>query len=261
MALDITLMKLGGSVITNKKSQTPVCHNKNITKIAEIVSKSNKKIVIVHGAGSYAHPIAKKYNIVNGLDGTDEQQEAIMKARRQMRELNQLLCTSITEAGSDCESVVPSMSMKINHENELINFPKEKFDEILSIGKIAITFGDIVHTAEGNVGILSGDTLLLKLAKLYKPKKTFFVMDYPGVVKGDLDAKVIEIHDKINSNFVKNVSIHREGNRPDVTGGLLNKINCALEISNYSECWISGLANLDHCVNGVPRGTKVINDK
>ena len=76
------------------------------------------------------------------------------------------------------------MSMKINHENELIDFPKEKFDEIISIGKIAITFGDIVNTKENNVGILSGDTLLLKLAKLYKPKKTFFVMDYPGVVKG-----------------------------------------------------------------------------
>ena len=198
----------------------------------------------MHGAGSYAHPLAKKYKISNGLDGTDEQLEAIVKARKQMRELNQLLCNSVTEAGLDCESIIPSKSMNMNHKNEIIDFPKEKFDEIISIGKIAITFGDIVHKKENNVGILSGDTLLLRLAKLYKPKRTFFVMDYPGVVKGSLDADEIEIHNKINSKFVNNVSIHNEEDRPDVTGGLLNKIRCALQISNYSECWISGLDNL-----------------
>ena len=60
--------------------------------------------------------------------------------------------------------------------------------------------------------------------------------------------------------FVNNIFIHNEVDRPDVTGGLLNKIKCALEISNYSECWISGLDNLDDCVNGVPKGTRVIND-
>ena len=54
--------------------------------------------------------------------------------------------------------------------------------------------------------------------------------------------------------------IHNEGDGPDVTGGLLNKIKCALQISNYSECWISGLDNLDDCVNGIPKGTRVIND-
>lgn len=260
MADELILMKLGGSVITNKKSQTPKCRKGNITKIAEIISKSKEKIIIVHGAGSYAHPLAKKYKISNGLDGTNEQLEAIKKARKQMRELNQLLCKSISEAGLDCESIVPSISMKINRENEPIDFPKRKFDQILSNGKIAVTFGDIVDTKENNVGILSGDTLLLKLAELYKPKRTFFVMDYPGVVKGSLDADLIEIHDKINSKFVNNISIHKEGGRPDVTGGLLNKIKCALEISNNSECWISGLDNLDDCVNGMPKGTRVIND-
>ena len=260
MADDLILMKLGGSVITNKKSQTPKCRRENITRIAEIISKSNKKIIIVHGAGSYAHPLAKKYKISNGLDGTDEQLEAIAKAKKQMRELNQILCKSITKVGLDYEIIIPSKSMNMNHKNEIIDFPKEKFDEIISIGKIAITFGDIVNKKENNVGILSGDTLLLRLAEIYKPKRTFFVMDYPGVVKGSLDADVIEIHNKINSEFVNNVSIHSEVDRPDVTGGLLNKIKCALEISNYSECWISGIDNLDDCVNGIPTGTRVIND-
>ena len=260
MAEDLILMKLGGSVITNKRSQTPKCRKKNINKIAQIISKSEKKIIIVHGAGSYAHPIAKKFKISDGLDGTSKQVEAITKARKQMRELNQSLCKSILEAGLDCKSIVPSNTMTINQESEIIDFPKEKFDEILSVGKVAITFGDIVDTKEDDVGILSGDTLLLKLAEVYKPSITFFVMDFPGVVKGSLDAEAIEIYKKISSKFLDKVQIHDEGDRPDVTGGLLNKIKCALEISNNSECWISGLDNLHDCVNGTPKGTRVIND-
>ena len=63
MADDIVLVKLGGSLLTEKKSQTPKIRESNIKKISEIISKINKNIILVHGAGSYAHPLVKKYNI------------------------------------------------------------------------------------------------------------------------------------------------------------------------------------------------------
>ena len=258
MTNDIILMKLGGSLLTNKRSQTPICHDNNIKRIANIISKSDKKIIIVHGAGSYAHPIVKKYNINNGFDGTKTQKKAIVKARNQVRDLNGILCKEINRTRHKCESVVPSQSMEMNDNKEIINLPKEAFDKILSKGKIAVTFGDIVNIGSENVGILSGDTLLLKLAQLYKPKRTFFIMDYPGVVKGDLNSEELEIYKEINSKFIENKSITKDESRPDVTGGLLNKIRCALEISKATECWISGLDNLEDCMEGRPKGTRVI---
>jgi len=258
MTDELIIMKLGGSLITNKKSETPECHHDIMRKIAHIISNSDKKIIIVHGAGSYAHPIVKKYNIDKGLDGTNDQNKAINKARKQLIDLNEILCKEIKNTGVECESVIPSQTMLIDVNNELKDFPKNNFDDILSKGKIAITFGDIVNTKDNNVRVLSGDTLLLKLAQLYKPKRTFFIMDYPGVVKGKLDSDNIEIYEEINSKFVKNISILNEENRPDVTGGLLNKIECALEISKISECWISGFDNLKDCLENSPKGTKVI---
>jgi len=258
MTNDIILMKLGGSLLTNKRSQTPICHYSNIKRIANIISKSDKKIIIVHGAGSYAHPIVKKYNINNGVDGTETQKKAIIRARKQVRELNEILCNEISQTGLKCESVVPSQSMKINSNKEIINLPKKAFDKILSKGKIAITFGDVVDIGSEDVGILSGDTLLLELAQIYKPKRTFFIMDYPGVVKGKLESKKLKIYDKIDSTFVKDKIILKDEDRPDVTGGLINKIKCALEISKTSECWISGLDDLEDCLKGKPKGTKVI---
>lgn len=258
MTNDIILMKLGGSLLTNKRSQTPICHYSNIKRIANIISKSDKKIIIVHGAGSYAHPIVKKYNINNGVDGTKTQKKAIIKARKQVRDLNEILCNEISQTGLKCESVVPSQSMKINNNKKIINLPKKAFDKILSKGKIAITFGDIVNIGSENVGILSGDTLLLELAQIYKPKRTFFIMDYPGVVKGKLESKKLKIYDKIDSTFLKDKIILKDEDRPDVTGGLINKIKCALEISKTSECWISGLDYLEDCLKDKPKGTKVI---
>jgi len=258
MTDELIIMKLGGSLITNKKSETPECHHNIMRKVAHIVSSSDKKIIIVHGAGSYAHPIVKKYNIDKGLNGTNEQNNAIIKARRQLIDLNEILCKEIENNGVECESVIPSQTMLIDVNNELKDFPKNEFDNILAKGKIAITFGDIVNTKDNNVRVLSGDTLLLKLAQLYKPERTFFIMDYPGVVKGRLDSDNVEIYEEINSNFVTNISILNEENRPDVTGGLLNKIKCALEISKTCECWISGLDNLKDCLENKPKGTKVI---
>ena len=258
MTDELILMKLGGSLITNKKSETPECHYKVMREIANIISKSDKRIIIVHGAGSYAHPIVKKYNINKGIDGTKEQKNAIIKARKQLINLNEILCKEIRKKGVECNSVIPSQTMFLDLNNELKDFPKDKFDAILSEGKIAITFGDVVNTKDKSVRILSGDTLLLKLAQLYKPKRTFFIMDYPGVVKGRLDTDDIEIYKEINSDFVTSVSILDEENRPDVTGGLLNKIKCALEISKTCECWISGLDKLEDCIDGMPKGTKVI---
>ena len=258
MAEDIILVKLGGSLITEKKSQTPKIRENNIKKIAGTISKINKKMIIVHGAGSYAHPLVKKYNIHRGLDGTQEQIRGIAKARQQVRELNSNFCKSIKENGLLFENIIPSQKIIIDNSNQPINFPKKDFDEILAKGKIAVTFGDIVNTENEDVGILSGDTLLLKLAELYKPKRTFFIMDYPGIVKGKLDDENLVIYDEIDSTFVKNVSIQEDNERPDVTGGILNKIKCALEISKVSECWIGGLDNFEDCLNDNPIGTKVI---
>ena len=258
MTKELILIKLGGSLITNKKSSQPECRIELIKYVANIISKSDKKFIIVHGAGSYGHPIAKKYKINKGLDGSYEQKEAINTARMQVRELNEIVCSEMEKVELKCESVIPSNTMEIDNEDNILNFPKNDFDKILSKGKVALTFGDIVKNNENDVRILSGDTILLKLSQIYKPKKTFFIMEYPGVVKGNLKSENLEIYEEINSEFTSKISIVNEENRPDVTGGLLKKIECALEISKNSDCWISGVNNLNKCINGRPEGTRVV---
>ena len=64
---DLIILKLGGSVITYKKSKTPRVNKKNLKRISEEISYfyNEKKIplVIVHGAGSFGHNIVKETKI------------------------------------------------------------------------------------------------------------------------------------------------------------------------------------------------------
>ena len=56
------LIKLGGSIITNKeKPLSP--RRKTIDSIAKSLKKNSEPIIIVHGGGSYGHYWSVKYDM------------------------------------------------------------------------------------------------------------------------------------------------------------------------------------------------------
>ncbi|MGC8849417.1 MAG: isopentenyl phosphate kinase, partial [Candidatus Bathyarchaeia archaeon] len=56
------MVKVGGSVITRKDGDaTPKLDN--MARIAGEVSRVKDRIVLIHGAGSYGHPIAARYEL------------------------------------------------------------------------------------------------------------------------------------------------------------------------------------------------------
>jgi isopentenyl phosphate kinase len=59
------ILKLGGSIITDK---TKECTFKQeiVNKLAKEIKKAKKEIIIVHGAGSYGHILAEKYQLNKG---------------------------------------------------------------------------------------------------------------------------------------------------------------------------------------------------
>ena len=56
------LIKLGGSVITNKENPLSP-RKKSIDKIVKSLRKLNEPIIIVHGGGSFGHYWSVKYNM------------------------------------------------------------------------------------------------------------------------------------------------------------------------------------------------------
>ena len=259
MKREMIILKFGGSLITDKKREIPTINQDNLKLIASILSKHSHQFIIVHGAGSFGHPIAKKFDLANGLNNDPKQKKAIKETREQVLELNQILCNSLNKKNIQTKTIIPSKTMKTNGPKSIERIPTEIFDEGLKTGKIPVTFGDVTEDNLQGICILSGDVIMEELVKHYKPRMSIFVMDYPGVFDNDPTDKNSHIIPEVTFQTLK---ILKEKNRhkvtTDVTGGLIGKIECAIEMAKHSETWITNLNHLDDFLNGKPRGSRVV---
>ncbi|MBS7631517.1 amino acid kinase, partial [Candidatus Bathyarchaeota archaeon] len=64
--MSLIILKLGGSVVTEKDK--PVTPNKeNIKRLSrEIAEAGEGELILIHGGGSYGHPVADEYNLSEG---------------------------------------------------------------------------------------------------------------------------------------------------------------------------------------------------
>jgi len=84
---DLVILKLGGSVITDKKSETPKVDFDNLNRLAKEIATYKGKLILIHGAGSYGHQIVKRTGIHKGIENQD-QVIAFAETQRLQNELN-----------------------------------------------------------------------------------------------------------------------------------------------------------------------------
>ena len=120
MSKELIIVKFGGSLITDKSSDKPTINRLHLESIGEILNQNNYDLIIVHGAGSFGHPIAKKFGIADGLDGSFEQKEAVNETREQVQELNDILCNYLNEEGINTLPIAPSSAMITNGPKEIL---------------------------------------------------------------------------------------------------------------------------------------------
>ena len=98
------ILKIGGSILTEKDSAEPKVDYENLNRIAEEIRESLYAeeisndlidgIVIVHGAGSFGHPPAKKYQIGQPFEMKDYLEKRIGFAEVQNAESSAETATS-----------------------------------------------------------------------------------------------------------------------------------------------------------------------
>ena len=106
------VIKLGGGLITDK-SQYKLVREDRIQSVCKIISKMIKNddsIILVHGAGSFGHLEAKKWNLSMGhsTEIIDEQRLAVKNVRNDMIELNNYVVKYLKEFGIEGISHPPS---------------------------------------------------------------------------------------------------------------------------------------------------------
>ena len=149
------ILKWGGGLITRKSNLCEANYGV-IDSLSEICRRSDKNLVIIHGAGSFGHLKAKKYRLAEGNIPGIDQNTGVKEVRNDMLELNSIVVKSLQ-----------------NHGLSVMTYPPHKwatgtgpyFGGELPIHEgITVVYGDVVDDSEKGFGILSGDDLMFRYA-------------------------------------------------------------------------------------------------
>jgi len=227
------LIKLGGSVITDK-SEYRKFNREQTARLCKEMASCGKGIMVVHGAGSFGHVIAKQYSLQLGLQDFC-QVPAVAQVQHDVRELSQEVVAELIKVGIPAVSVPPG-SCFVMDKGRLIADNDECIRRLAHIGVMPVLFGDVVADRSKGFGICSGDQAMEVLAKIFKPDRIVFVSDVDGLYtsdpKKDKDAKLIpEVDGKMLDRLDSELTV------ADVTGGIHGKVEEMLRMcGDNGEC-------------------------
>ncbi|MEB3758778.1 MAG: isopentenyl phosphate kinase family protein [Desulfurococcales archaeon] len=207
------IVKLGGSVITEKDKAMKINYD-SLCRIGSYLRKNMPKI-IVHGGGSYGHYIV--HGILEKkkrLDYTD-----LPLISYVMDTLNREVIKCLQDYGLPVVSFPPHSICSI--KNNELECETGTLKRIVEKGLIPVLYGDAV-VSTGGIEILSGDTLMVFLAREYGLRKLVFLTDVDGVYV-NMDKKTIIKHLNLRDPRSQ-LAFLRESNNIDVTGGMRAKI-------------------------------------
>lgn len=225
---DLYIIKLGGSVITEKESNQFEAKRKAIARIASEVKKalSEKKfsLIVVHGAGPFGHTNVTDYGIDKGVY-SEKQMEGYEKTVKDCNFLDSVVVEELRKAGIGAIGFDPNKIVKQDNK-KIIEFGTEEIEKALKEGKVPVLFGQMVPDKKLNYSVMSGDAAIGFLAKKFKAKKIFLGTDVAGVFEQDPkknpNAKRIEVINR--ENFDKVLEMVGEAGTVDVTKGMKGKL-------------------------------------
>ena len=211
------LIKLGGSIITNKEKPLSA-RRKAIDSILNQIKRIREPMILVHGGGSYGHYWSVKYDMHTKPAKYDMRGVSIVK--NSMIDLNKIILDSAVKNRINAYCLPPTDFMNGNKpiKNKILTI-----NEIAKSGLTPITYGDALWFGKKKSYILSGDVIMSMIGKILKPRLSIFVLDVDGVYSNTKSKKLI--HD-----FKKEKPIISK-NKIDVTGGMTRKITEATNMS------------------------------
>lgn len=225
MANEIILLKLGGSLITDK--DTP--YTPRLDKLADLAreiktvldSNPNLHLILGHGSGSFGHVAAKKHGTRDGVH-TREGWLGFTEVRFQAAELNRFVVQSLLEAGLPAMPFPPSASM-IGDNRIVTRHNVETIRRALDVGLLPVVQGDVAFDDSLGGTILSTEDVFKFLMGEFHPKRILLAGIEAGVWE-DFPAR---------TRLVKQIQLSRYEERrgdiggsasTDVTGGMKAKV-------------------------------------
>jgi isopentenyl phosphate kinase len=241
-----TILKLGGSVVT-EKDEPETLDEPALDRAADAIGEAHlDDLVVVHGGGSFGHHNAAKYG-VSAETGTHDA-VGVFAIHAAMRELNTAVVQALQNRGV---SAVPVHPFSLGHRDSsgATTLPSAGVERMLDEGFVPVLHGDVVVQQAEGVTILSGDEIVVLLASALSAERVGLCSGVPGVFDGT--GAVIERID----DFEAVADALGASDATDVTGGMAAKVRELLNLPMPAV--VFGLDDLDAFLAGQTPGTLV----
>jgi len=206
------------------KDEPMTADHESIRRLAEEIKAAwPTPLILVHGGGSFGHPVAEKYGIADGFI-SERQLPGYAKTHQAMIALNSIIVDALLDVGLPAISVTPS-SFIMTQEGRITSMNLEIIGRLVVRGMLPVLYGDAVLDKKKGFSILSGDQLSVRVAVGMGASRLVFGADVDGVYTSNpklvADAELIE-HLSLE-NLESYIKIGK-ALTTDVTGGMLGKV-------------------------------------
>jgi len=231
MTNELVLLKLGGSLITDK--DTP--YTPRLDKLANLAkeirtaldSTPGLKLILGHGSGSFGHVAAKKHGTRDGVQ-TKEQWLGFTEVRLQAAELNRYVVTSLFEAGLPALPFPPSASM-VSDKRKVTHHNVETIRRALGVDLLPVVQGDVAFDETLGGTILSTEDVFTFLVDQF-PTTRILLAGIEAGVWADFPARTKLVKQIQLADYEAMRSGIKGSVSTDVTGGMKAKVEEMLSL-------------------------------
>jgi len=183
----LTILKIGGSVITDRKGERPRLRGRRLARIAREIAEGRRpgesRLIIIHGAGSFGHPIVQRTGIHRGVrDGP--QRIAMGETQKLQNELSTHVARHLLRVGVPAFLCQPSASAIMENGN-LVSMDTEALEGLLGTGLVPVLNGVPAYDRVQGCSILSGDQIAGYLYSRLGGTRILHGTDVKGIYTAD----------------------------------------------------------------------------
>lgn len=229
----VTLLKLGGSLITDKArpdTARPEVIRRLAAEIAGALPGLEEELVLGHGSGSFGHPAAARHGLGSGAAGRPGP-EGVSGTQERAAALHRRVMGALREVGVPAFSVAPS-SAAVASGGAVAALAVEPVTLALEMGLVPVMYGDVAMDRERGAVILSTETVLeavgVRLEERGWAVRRALWAGATGGVYG-ADGRTIPV---VRPETAASALAAAAGAAaPDVTGGMAHRLETALRLA------------------------------
>lgn len=229
---DLVIVKLGGSLITDKRADA-TARTEVIERLAREIAAARgelrERLVVGHGSGSFGHVAAKRYGLERGLrrDGATSPPIGAAVTQDAAGRLHRIVVDALLRAGVPAFSVAPSSTF-LADGGRLVRGFVEPLAAALDEGLVPVVYGDVVADRSMGMSICSTESAIRYLVRRLRRRglcvaRLLWLGETDGIYdrRGETVARI----DRKSYRDVRRLIGAPSGT--DVTGGMLLRLETA----------------------------------